>query len=159
VNALDDTDLRILELLQTEGRLPNAELARRVGLTPPPTLERVRRLERAGVIRGYQARIDPRALGRRLTVFAAVSLTMHESGAVGAFTEAVRAVPEVLECHHLTGESDYLLKVVVADTADYERLLRERLLRLPGVQRVQSSVVLSTLKEGSPIPVPTSEAS
>lgn|SRR5690606_1125233 len=154
---LDSTDLRIVQLLQEEGRLSNAELARRVGLTPPPMLERVRRLEREGVIRGYQARIDPHALGRRLTVFAAVTLEMHRGGAVEEFTEAVRAVPEVLECHHLTGQADYLLKVVVADTADYERLLRERLLRLPGVRRVQSSVVLSTLKEGSPIPVAAPE--
>lgn len=151
---LDATDLQILALLQAEGRMSNAELARRIGLTPPPTLERVRRLEREGVIRGYRAQVDPRALGRSLTVFSAVSLSMHETAAVEAFMRAVGEVPEVLECHHLTGSADYLLKVVAADTNDYERLLRERLLRLPGVQRVESAVVLSTLKEAGPIPIP-----
>lgn len=158
VIPLDATDLQILALLQAEGRLSNAELARRIGLTPPPTLERVRRLERAGVIRGYMARIEPAALGHHLAVFATVSLTMHQSDAVEAFMAAVQEVPEVLECHHLAGESDYLLKMVVADTADYERLLRQKLLRLPGVQRIRSSVVLSAIKEHSPLPIPTAES-
>jgi len=154
---LDAIDQEILRILQTEGRIPNAELARRIGLTPPPTLERVRRLERSGVIRGYAARVDPEALGRRLTVFASVSLAMHQGGVVEDFMAAVRELPEVLECHHLTGDADYLLKVVVADTRDYERLLRERMIRLPGVQRIQSSVVLSTVKEETHIPLSPSE--
>jgi Lrp/AsnC family leucine-responsive transcriptional regulator len=155
---LDATDREILQILQAEGRIPNAELARRIGLTPPPTLERVRRLERAGIIRGYAARVDPEALGRRLTVFASVSLAMHQGGVVEDFMAAVRELPEVLECHHLTGDADYLLKVVVADTRDYERLLRERMIRLPGVQRIQSSVVLSTVKEETHIPPSSPEA-
>ena len=158
MQTLDPTDLQILAILQAEGRIPNAELARRIGLTPPPTLERMRRLERVGVIRGYAARVDPEALGRRLTVFASVSLAMHQGGVVEEFMAAVRELPEVLECHHLTGDADYLLKVVVADTRDYERLLRERMIRLPGVQRIQSSVVLSTVKDEAAIPLSTAEA-
>jgi Lrp/AsnC family transcriptional regulator, leucine-responsive regulatory protein len=154
---LDSIDRQILEILQREGRLTNAELARRVGLTPPPTLERVKRLEREGVIRGYAAIVDPAALEQRFLVFAAVSLTMHQGAAVEAFTEAVRALPGVQECHHLTGEADYLLKVLVRDVAGYERFLREQLLRLPGVQRVQTSVVLSTVKQDTYVHVPPLE--
>jgi Lrp/AsnC family transcriptional regulator, leucine-responsive regulatory protein len=145
--VLDALDRQILEILQREGRLSNAELARRIGLTPPPTLERVKRLEREGAIRGYAAIVDPSALGQRFLVYAAVSLSMHHAPEVEAFASAVRALPGVQECHHLTGESDYLLKVLVDDVAGYERFLRETLLQLPGVQRVRTSVVLSTVKQ------------
>jgi Lrp/AsnC family transcriptional regulator, leucine-responsive regulatory protein len=153
MTSLDPTDRKILSILQIEGRLSNAELARRIGLTPPPTLERVKRLEREGVIRGYAARLDGPSLGLGLTVFASVSLAMHQLGAVEEFEAAVRDLPEVLECHHTTGEADFLLKLKVADTGAYEQLLRGHLIRLPGVQRIQSSVVLSTAKDETPLPL------
>lgn len=155
MESLDQIDLEILRLLQADGRTPNAELARQVGLTATPTLERVRRLERAGVIRRYAAHIDPAALGKGLVVFASVSLAMHDAENVEQFESAVRRVPAVLECHHVTGEADFLLKVVVADTREYERILLQHLTKLPGVRQIRSSVVLSTLKEETCIPIPT----
>lgn len=150
---LDQTDRKILGILQEEGRISNAALARRIGLTAAPTLERVRRLEREGVITGYAARIDGDAVGMGLTVFASVSLEAHELRAVEDFRAAVTALPGILECHHLTGEADFLLKVRAADMGSYETFLREHLLALPGVQRIRSSVVLSTLKEGGAIQI------
>jgi DNA-binding Lrp family transcriptional regulator len=151
---LDGVDLRILEILQEDARVANAELARRVGLTPTPTLERVRRLERLGVVRGYTAVVDPEALGLRLTVMASVTLAMHDAAAVDAFLRGIESLPEVMECHHLTGEADFLLKVRVADTRAYERLLRESLTQLPGVRQIRSSVVLSTPKNRTAVPLP-----
>jgi Lrp/AsnC family transcriptional regulator, leucine-responsive regulatory protein len=155
MDQLDAIDLEILRLLQEDGRRSNAELARQVGLTPTPTLERVKRLERDGVIRRYSAHIDPAALGKGLMVFASVSLAMHDAENVEQFEAAVKRVPAVLECHHVTGEADFLLKIVVADTREYERLLLQHLTKLPGVRQIRSSVVLSTLKEETCIPIPT----
>ena len=153
MTELDATDLNILRLLQEDGRTPNAELARQVGLTPTPTLERVRRLEREGVIRRYSAHIDPAALGKGLVVFASVSLAMHDTDNVEQFESAVKGVPAVLECHHVTGEADFLLKIVASDTREYERLLLQHLTKLPGVRQIRRSVVLSTLKEETCIPI------
>jgi DNA-binding Lrp family transcriptional regulator len=150
---LDPLDLMILEILQADARVPNAELARRVGLTPTPTLERVRRLEREGVVLGYTAAVAPEKLGKHLAVMASVTLAMHDAAAVDAFLAGIDALPEVMECHHLTGEADFLLKVLVADTRAYERLLRGSLTQLPGVRQIRSSVVLSTPKHRTTIPI------
>lgn len=150
---LDEVDRRILEILQQDARIANAELARRVGLTPTPTLERVKRLEREGVVRRYAALVDPAALGLGLTVLASVTLAMHDAAAVDAFLDAVRDIPQVLECHHLTGEADFLLKIVVEDTRAYEAFLRGALTQLPGVRRIRTSVVLSTPKDETAIPL------
>jgi DNA-binding Lrp family transcriptional regulator len=150
---LDSADLAILDLLQTDARIANAELARRIGLTPTPTLERVRRLEREGYVTGYAATVAPERLGLRLTVMASVTLAMHDAPAVDAFLAGIESLPEVMECHHLTGEADFLLKVLVADTTAYERLLRGSLTQLPGVRQIRSSVVLSTPKQRVAIPL------
>ena len=150
---LDPLDLKILEILQAEARLPTAELARRVGLTATPTQERVRRLERDGIVVGYTALVDAEKLGKHLTVIASVTLAMHDAPAVNAFLAGIEALPEVMECHHVTGEADFLLKVLVADTRRYERLLRDSLTQLPGVRQIRSSVVLSTPKHRTTIPV------
>ena len=150
---LDATDRRILAILQEDARISNAELARRVKLTATPTLERVKRLEREGVIRRYAALVDPAALGKGLTVFASVQLAMHDAAGVDAFLEAVRAIPQVLECHHVTGEADFLVKVVVADTLEYEAFLRGALTQLPGVRQIRTSVVLSTPKNETAVPL------
>jgi DNA-binding Lrp family transcriptional regulator len=157
MSDLDPVDAAILSHLQEDARLANAELARRVGLTSTPTLERVRRLERDGVILGYAARVDPEKLGKHLTVIASVTLAMHDAPAVDAFLAGIDALPEVMECHHVTGEADFLLKVLVAGTRAYERLLRESLTQLPGVRQIRSSVVLSTPKHRTTVPVGGSE--
>lgn len=150
---LDAIDKKILEILQEEGRITNNELARRVGLTTTPTLERVRRLEREGIIEGYQARINKKAVDKGLTVFVTVTLSIHQLKLLEEFTSAVQAIPEILACYNTTGEGDFLLKIVVKDTQDYEHLLRTKLATLPDVQRVHTSIVLSTIKEQSNIPI------
>ncbi len=150
---LDAIDKKILEILQSEGRITNNELAGRVGLTTTPTLERVRRLEREGVIEGYQARINKKAVDKGLTVFVTVTLSIHQLKLLEEFTSAVQAIPEILACYNTTGEGDFLLKIVAKDTQDYENLLRTKLATLPDVQRVHTSIVLSTIKEQSNIPV------
>lgn len=149
----DRIDQQLVDLLQADGRLPNAELARRVGLAPATTLERVRRLEQRGVIRRYAALVDPAAVGQGTIVLVAVTLAEHRAEAVQAFRDAVRAVPAVLECYHVSGEADYLLKVVAPTIAAYEHILLNTLTALPNVGRLRSSFVLSTVKHDTVIPL------
>jgi DNA-binding Lrp family transcriptional regulator len=156
---LDAIDKKILDILQENGRLSNNELARRIGLTATPTLERVRRLERDGIIKGYRTIVDEEKIGKGLTVFVSISLAMHKLQAVEEFCDEVDKMPEVLACYHTTGEADFLLKVVVSDTADYEHVMWQKLTRLPGVQRIHSMVVLSTRKDETKIPIDLGEES
>ncbi|MGM0588422.1 MAG: Lrp/AsnC family transcriptional regulator [Bacteroidota bacterium] len=150
---LDELDRKILDVLQDEGRITNSALAKRIGLTTTPTAERVRRLEREGVIDGYGARINAETVERGLTVFCSITLTMHQMKMVDQFCDAVEEMPEVLACYHITGDADFLLHVVVKDTNDYERFMRKDLTHLPGVQKIHTNIVLSTKKERGKIPV------
>ena len=150
---MDAIDRRILRALARNGRLSNAELAEAVGLSPSPCWTRVRRLEQAGVIRGYAALLDQTALGLPDTVFIEVMMDRHDEANLRRFEEAVQAMPEVLECHLVTGEYDYVIKAAVAGTSGYEALLRERLYRLPGIRHTRTSFALRSLKSvGSPLP-------
>jgi Lrp/AsnC family leucine-responsive transcriptional regulator len=151
--SLDGTDRRLLALLQRDGRMPVARLAEAVGLTAPPVHDRLARLERAGVIRRYAAVLEPSALGFGFTVFVQVTLGLHREGSVMKFRDAVGAVPQILECHHVTGTADFLLKVVCRDKPEYEDLVLHTLTRLPGVERLNSSVVLSTFKAETALPL------
>lgn len=144
---LDEVDLALLSALQDNARTTNAALAREVGLTPPTTLERVRRLEEAGIIRSYRAVLDAEALGYGLTVLLLVQLDHHGREAVHAFRDAVADLDEVGECHYLTGTADFMLKLRVRDVADYRRLLEEEVSRLPHLRHVESAVVLETFKD------------
>lgn len=150
---LDSVDKKIIQILQEEGRLANNELARRIGLTTTPTLERVKRLEREGVIEGYAARINKEAVERGLTVFVTVTLSVHQLNLLEEFIKAVQDIPEILACYNTTGDGDFLLQVVVKDTKHYEQFMRNKLTTLPDVQRLHTSIVLNTIKEQSNIPV------
>jgi DNA-binding Lrp family transcriptional regulator len=150
---LDSTDKLILEILQTEGRLSNAELARRVNLSPPATHARLRRLEEEGVIRGYAALLDREKSGYDMLCFVQISLQLHQPQQVQAVRDAIRDMPEVLECHHITGEYDYLLKVVIHNRKDLERFILERLTPVPGVARIHTSLVLTEVKATTALPV------
>lgn len=152
--ALDRIDLAILDVLQREGRISNADLAERVHLSASATLRRLQRLERDGVIAGYAARLDPAALGLDLTAFVRVQLEKHGSASIDTFVEAVRGWDEVVACHALTGDMDYLLQVVVRDLAHFSRFLLDRLLNATGVADVNSSFVLRTVKAPSGLPLP-----
>ena len=142
---MDDIDRSILATLEKQGRISNDELAARVGLSPSPCLRRVRRLEQTGVIRGYQALVDPAAVGRGLRVFAGVRLIRHARADVVAFERAVVRLTEVVHTHHVTGNYDYLLQVEVADLPAYEDFHANRLASLPSVAAVTSYVTMKTL--------------
>lgn len=145
--SLDEVDRTILTLLQRNARMTNAAIAREVGLTPPATLERTRRLEADGVIRGYHAELDPEVLGYGMTVVLLIRLDSPGRRALDAFREAIQHAPEVVECLYLTGTSDFLLKVRTADVSGYRRLLETTVSELPGLDRVESMVVLETYKD------------
>jgi DNA-binding Lrp family transcriptional regulator len=150
---LDETDLQILDLLQKDGSLSNAEVGRRIGLSTPATHARVRRLEEVGYIKGYAALLNHERLGLDLICFVQVTLRLHSSELVAEFRRSVRDVPEVLECHHVTGEFDYLCKVVVSNRKALERLVVEVLTPLPGVERIHTSLALSEVKDSTVLPL------
>jgi Lrp/AsnC family leucine-responsive transcriptional regulator len=150
---LDAIDKKILRALSHQGRLTNAELAEQVGLSPSPCWTRVKRLEQGGIIKGYAAVLDQAALGLPDTVFIEVMMERHDEAQLQRFEAAVKDIPEILECHLVTGEYDYVIKAAVGGTAGYERLLRDRLYRLPGVRHTRTSFALRSLKqEISPVP-------
>jgi Lrp/AsnC family leucine-responsive transcriptional regulator len=150
---LDRTDLRLLAALQAEGRITNAELAERVHLSPSACLRRLQRLEAERVIVGYAARVDPEAVGLGLQAFVRVQLARHEAAAIEHFGERVNGWDEVVACHALTGDMDYLLQVYVADLAHFSRFLLDRLLNDAGVADVNSSFVLRTVKRFAALPL------
>ena len=150
---LDPTDRRILSVLQKEGRISNADLAARINLSASACHRRVQRLEEGGFIAAYVALLDPRRLGRTTTVFVEITLSGQGDTTLDAFEKAVRAIPEVLECHLMAGSADYLLKVLAADTDDFARIHRQHLARLPGVAQMQSSFALRVVLQSTALPV------
>jgi DNA-binding Lrp family transcriptional regulator len=150
---LDATDRRILACLQDNARVPNVDLARRVGLSPSPCSRRVRELEEAGVIRHYATLIDPAAAGLPVSVFINVTLEKQIEPDLEAFEAAVTALPEVMECYLMTGTADYLLRVVVSDVAAYKGFLMDQLTRIPGVTNIRSSFALKQVKYRTALPL------
>ena len=152
-SQISNTDLSILRLLQEDGRISNAELARRVGLSPPSVLQRVRKLEDSGLLKGYTALLDHKALGFDLFVMAMISLALHQEQAIERFRKAVLTMPEVLECMHVSGDYDYLLKIVVKDMEAYEVFIREDLSSIKGVGKIHSCFVLAMNKNTTALPI------
>ena len=150
---MDATDRRILEALQKEGRVSNAELSDRVNLSPSACHRRVQRLEAEGYIDAFVALLNARKLGRPTTVFVEITLSGQADEVLDAFEREVRRVPDVLECHLMAGSADYLLKVVARDTEDFARIHRQYLARLPGVAQMHSSFALRTVSKTTAIPV------
>jgi Lrp/AsnC family leucine-responsive transcriptional regulator len=150
---MDPIDLNILGVLQDNARVSNAELARANNLAPSTTLERVRRLEERGVIRGYRAALDPRALGLGVQAMVMVSLGHHQRLSIEDFEAQIRAVPQVLSCHHLTGRYDYLLHVVARDIEHLRELVTRRLAAIEGVDKQETFLVLSTPKVDDGFPL------
>ncbi|SMB92688.1 Lrp/AsnC family transcriptional regulator [Deinococcus hopiensis] len=143
---LDDTDRHILRVLQTDARMPNTELADEIGLTPAPTLRRVRRLEEEGIISRYVALLDPKQVGRDLMVFVRVTLDKQTKQGFETFAEQMRGRPEVLECYLCLGDTDYQLKVCVADLDAYQRFLVDVLAAIPGVRNTASTIAVKQEK-------------
>ncbi|MEI3851273.1 MULTISPECIES: Lrp/AsnC family transcriptional regulator [Ensifer] len=150
---LDAIDRRILAALQRNGRLQNVELAREVGLSPSPCLRRVKLLEDAGVISRYVALLDASKVGMGLTVFARVWLKGQDAKSVDDFNEAVKRLPEIVECHLMAGECDFLLRIVARDLDDYRRFQIEHLTRIKGVQSVKTDVPMQKVKLSTELPL------
>ncbi len=150
---MDRIDLRILAELQTEARLSIVELSRRVGLTKTPCAERVRRLQKSGVIRGYHADLDPEAVGVAHIVIVQVLLSSTSAHDLKRFNEAVMAIPEIESCHMIAGDFDYLLKVRTRDIADYRRVMGERISELPCVKQTHTYVVMEVVKDQRCLPL------
>ncbi len=151
--SLDRTDRAILQALQLDGRITNSTLAERVNLSESACLRRVRALEESGLIEGYTARINQQRAGCPVNVFVNITLDRQDEVDLRKFEEAVRKIPEVMECYLMTGDYDYTLRVVVADTADYERIHSKNLTRLPGVARIHSSFALRTVQKSKELPI------
>jgi Lrp/AsnC family leucine-responsive transcriptional regulator len=150
---LDPVDCRIIEALQADGRLTNVELAERVGLSPSPCLRRVKRLEHEGYIETYRAVLGRERLGLGLTVFVGVKIDAHADQRAEDFHDAIIAMPEVVACHMVSGEVDYLLEVVVPDLARYRGFLLDQLLSLEIIREVRSTIAIQSRKTGGPLPL------
>ena len=150
---LDATDRAILNLLQHDGRLSNQELAQRVHLSPSACLRRVKALEEQGVIAGYVALLNPKAVGQHGTSFTIINLETMSNALLEAFEEAVRAEPQVLDCYYVAGSNDYLIRFSYRDAEDLERFHTQVLMRLPGVERSNSMLVLRTVKKTTALAV------
>ena len=150
---LDNVDRKILHELQDNGRMTNVELAKRVGISAPPCLRRVRALEEAGLIKGYHADLEPSELGYNVTVFAQVGLTSQAEPDLVAFEALINSWPEVRECHMLAGETDFLLKVVAEDWETYQDFVMKKLTAAPNVAHVKSSLAIRASKLAPGVPV------
>lgn len=154
LQQLDEIDRQILHLLQNNSRIPSAQLARRVNLSAPGLQKRLKKLEESGIIEGYVTLVNREAIGLDLLCFAQITLAHHQPEYVGQFCDRVKELPEVLECHHLTGEFDYLLKVVVSNRQHLERFLFDKITRIPGVDKIRTSIVLNEIKASTSLPLP-----
>jgi Lrp/AsnC family leucine-responsive transcriptional regulator len=153
MGSLDRIDRKILAVLQADGRIPNVELAERVGLSATSVGDRLKRLQRDGFVEGYGVRLNPQLLGLGLLVFVEVHLDKTTPDVFEKFGKAVRRAPEVLECHMVAGGFDYLVKARVADMPAYRRFLGEVLLALPGVRETRTYTVMEEVKRDAPLPV------
>jgi DNA-binding Lrp family transcriptional regulator len=152
-SAFDKTDRKILDALQENARITNIELAQKVGLSPSPCLQRVRRLQQSGLISRYVTLLNPLALGLTVSVFIQVSLEKQVERALEMFEKAIRSRPEVMECYLMTGDADYLLRVVVADEQSLERFIVNYLSKIPGIASIKSSFALKQVKYKTALPL------
>ncbi|MCX8491668.1 MAG: Lrp/AsnC family transcriptional regulator [Cyclobacteriaceae bacterium] len=151
---LDATDRKILEILQANSNITNAQLAQDIGLSPAPTLERVKKLENTGVIKSYHALVDMASIGLGVCTFVTASLKGHNKDNINRFMKEIKEIPEVIECHHVTGQYDFILKVVASDIPAYQNFMLEKLSNIEVVDSLQSTIILSTFKDSKSVPLP-----
>jgi len=149
----DKIDLQILRLLQENGRITNLQLSSNIGLSPAPTLERVRKLENSGYIKSYHALVDEELLGLGIKSFIQISLDFHTHNAIPEFVASIKNIKEVTECHHVTGQCDFILKVYVKDIKAYETLIMEKISKIPFVKTFHTMMIMSTSKKEPTIPM------
>jgi len=150
----DKIDRKILEILQKSAKITNAQLSKEIGLSPAPTLERVKKLENMGVINSYHAKLDTSKIGLGVTTFVLVNLVGHNRENIEQFIEEINKVEEVIECHHITGAGDFILKIISKDIPAYQKLMLEKVSDIKVVDNMQSMVVLSTFKDSKVMPIP-----
>jgi Lrp/AsnC family transcriptional regulator len=154
ISSLDRTDIKILNVLQQDGSLSAAQVGERVGITAPTAWRRITRLEKAGVILGRHATLDPKKVGVGLTVFVRVKLVSGGRDSLTAFSRAIHKLPEVVDCYVITGDANFLLRVVTSDTAAYDAFFLDHLSALPGILSTDSSIALNTIKSSHMLPLP-----
>jgi Lrp/AsnC family transcriptional regulator, leucine-responsive regulatory protein len=154
IGKLDQIDHKLLEILQSNGKITNAQLSKEVGLSPAPTLERVKKLENTGIIESYHAQIDREKVGLGVMTFVQVTLSGHRKAITETFVSTIESVPEITECHHVTGSCDFLLKVIARDIASYQKLIMETINEIEVVASTQTMVILSTFKNSKVLPIP-----
>ena len=154
INKLDLIDHKVLEILQNDGKITNAQLSKEIGLSPAPTLERVKKLETSGIIESYHAKIDRDKVGLGVMTFVQVSLSGHRKAVTESFVEKITTVPEIIECHHVTGSCDFLLKVIAKDISSYQKLMVSTINEIEEVANTQTMVILSTMKDTKVLPIP-----
>lgn len=150
---IDKTDLQILKIMQQNGRITNLQLSNEIGLSPAPTLERVRKLENSGYILSYHALVDEEKLGLGIKTFIQVSLDFHKSNTIENFLNEIKEIKEITECHHVTGQCDFLLKVYVKDIKSYEQLIMQKISRITVVKTFQTMIIMSTNKKEPTVPL------
>ena len=150
---LDAIDLRILRILQSNAKITNAQLSQKVGLSPAPTLERVKKLEKNGVIQSYHAKLDEQQIGLEVGTYLLVTLTGHNKQNMNLFMKAIDQIDEVIECYHITGRGDFLVKDVSFNISSYQSLLLDQISEISVVDNLESMVILSTLKKSSHLPL------
>jgi len=151
---LDKIDRKILDILQSNAKITNAQLSKEIGLSPAPTLERVKKLENSGIIKSYHAKLDTDKIGMGVGTFVYVTLKGHNKQNIEVFIDAISNIDEIIECHHVTGSGDFVLKVIAADISSYQKLMLERVSDISVVDNLQSMVILSTFKDSKVLPIP-----
>lgn len=153
VMDLDKIDLNILKIMQENGRITNLQLSQHIGLSPAPTLERVRKLENSGYIKSYHALVDEEKLGLGIKTFIQVSLDFHQSNAIQLFLEEIQSIKEITECHHVTGNCDFVIKAYVKDIKTYEQLIIQKISKITVVKKFETMIIMSTSKKEPIVPL------
>jgi len=151
---LDHIDRKILTILQASAKITNAQLSKEIGLSPAPTLERVKKLENAGILKSYHAKVDTDRLGLGVSTFVLVSLKGHNKDNIDIFLAEINKIDEVIECHHITGSGDFILKIIAKDIGSYQKLMLEKVSNINVLDNMESMVILSTFKDSKVIPIP-----
>ncbi|WP_420385247.1 Lrp/AsnC family transcriptional regulator [Roseivirga sp.] len=151
---LDKIDRKILDILQSNAKITNAQLSKEIGLSPAPTLERVKKLENSGIIKSYHAKLDTDKIGMGVSTFVYATLKGHNKHNIEIFLDAINKIDEVIECHHVTGSGDFVLKIIAKDIASYQQLMLEKVSDISVVDNLQSMVILSTFKDSKVMPIP-----
>jgi len=151
-DRLDKIDLKILKILQDNSKITNLELSKQIGLSPAPTLERVKKLENADIIESYHAQVAPASIGLNVKTFVLVSLAWQKENALNNFLEKIKAIEEITECYIITGEADFLIKIICKDIPTYEQLLFKTLSQIEEIERLKTLMTLSTVKDSKILP-------